>query len=62
MQRFWYSSDRRRERFVSMCRDPDVQYLTWQSYMHKRLVRGRPFAHARIFAKDLGHLLGLVRA
>ncbi len=62
MQRFWYSSDRRRERFVSMCRDPDVQHLTWQSYMHKRLVRGRPFAHARIFAKDLGHLLGLVRA
>jgi geranylgeranyl reductase len=30
--------------------------------MHKRLVRGRPMAHARIFAKDLGHLLGLVRA
>jgi len=62
MQRFWYSSDRRRERFVSMCRDPDVQQLTWQAYMHKRLVRGRPMAHARIFAKDLGHLLGLVRA
>jgi geranylgeranyl reductase len=62
MQRFWYSSDKRRERFVSMCRDPDVQQLTWQAYMHKRLVRGRPMAHARIFAKDLGHLLGLVRA
>jgi geranylgeranyl reductase len=62
MQRFWYSSDRRRERFVSMCRDPDVQQLTWQAYMHKRLVRGRPMAHARVFAKDLGHLLGLVRA
>ncbi len=62
MQRFWYSSDKRRERFVSMCRDPDVQQLTWQAYMHKKLVRGRPMAHARIFAKDLGHLLGLVRA
>jgi geranylgeranyl reductase len=62
MQRFWYSSDKRRERFVSMCRDPDVQQLTWQAYMHKRLVRGRPMAHARIFVKDLGHLLGLVRA
>jgi geranylgeranyl reductase len=62
MQRFWYGSDRRRERFVSMCRDPDVQQLTWQAYMHKRLVRGRPLAHARVFARDLGHLLGLVRA
>jgi len=62
MQRFWYASDRRRERFVSICRDPDVQHLTWQAYMHKKLVRARPLAHARIFFKDLAHLLGLVRA
>ena len=41
---------------------PDVQHLTWQAYMHKRLVRGRPLAHARIFVKDLGHLLGMARA
>jgi geranylgeranyl reductase len=61
MQRFWYSNDKRRERFVSMCRDPDVQELTWQAYMHKRLVRAKPMAHARIFFKDLAHLLGLVR-
>jgi geranylgeranyl reductase len=62
MQRFWYSSDKRRERFVSMCRDPDVQQLTWQAYMHKKLVRARPMAHMRIFFKDVGHLLGLVSA
>ncbi|MGH6623382.1 MAG: geranylgeranyl diphosphate reductase [Burkholderiaceae bacterium] len=62
MQRFWYASDRRRERFVSICRDPDVQHLTWQAYMHKKLVRAKPLAHARIFFKDLAHLLGLVRA
>jgi geranylgeranyl reductase len=61
MQRFWYASDRRRERFVSICRDPDVQYLTWEAYMHKRLVRARPAAHMRIFFKDLAHLLGVVR-
>jgi geranylgeranyl reductase len=61
MQRFWYSNDKRRERFVSMCRDPDVQELTWQAYMHKRLVRAKPMAHARIFFKDLAHLLGVVR-
>ncbi|MGE0857618.1 MAG: geranylgeranyl diphosphate reductase [Gammaproteobacteria bacterium] len=59
MQRFWYSSDARRERFVSMCADPDVQRLTWEAYMNKRLVRARPMAHVRIFFKDLAHLLGL---
>ncbi len=60
MQRFWYSSDRRRERFVSICRDEDVQRLTWEAYMYKRLVRARPLAHARIFFKDLLHLCGVV--
>jgi geranylgeranyl reductase len=61
MQRFWYANDKRRERFVSMCRDPDVQYLTWQAYMHKRLVKAKPAAHMRIFFKDIAHLLGVVR-
>lgn len=61
MQRFWYCNDRRRERFVSICRDPDVQRLTWEAYMYKRLVRARPLAHVRIFFKDLSHLAGVVR-
>ncbi len=61
MQRFWYSSDKRRERFVDICRDKDVQQLTFDSYMHKRLVRKRPMAHIRIFFKDMAHLLGLAR-
>lgn len=61
MQKFWYSSDKRRERFVTMCKDPDVQYLTWQAYTQKKLVRARPAAHARIFFKDMAHLLGLAR-
>ncbi|MDP4301382.1 geranylgeranyl diphosphate reductase [Leptothrix discophora] len=61
MQRFWYASDARRERFVSICRDPDVQQLTFDAYMNKRLVRRRPMAHVRIFFKDMAHLLGLVR-
>ena len=60
MQRFWYRSDGRRERFVSMCRDPDVQRLTWQAYTQKELVRASPAAHARIFFKDMAHLLGVV--
>jgi geranylgeranyl reductase len=58
MQYFWYSSDKRREGFVKMCADPDVQKLTWQAYMNKELVRADPAAHARIFFKDMGHLLG----
>lgn len=62
MQHFWYSSDRRRERFVSICRDKDVQELTWQAYMHKKLVRAKPMAHIRIFFKDLAHLAGIGRA
>ncbi|HYN77330.1 MAG TPA: geranylgeranyl diphosphate reductase [Lamprocystis sp. (in: g-proteobacteria)] len=62
MQRFWYSSDKRRERFVKMCADPDVQQLTWEAYMNKRLVRAKPVAHMRVFFKDLGHLLGIVSA
>lgn len=59
MQYFWYSSDKRRERFVSICADKDVQELTWQAYMNKRLVRRKPVAHIRIFLKDLAHLIGL---
>jgi geranylgeranyl diphosphate/geranylgeranyl-bacteriochlorophyllide a reductase len=61
MQYFWYGSDKRRERFVKMCDDPDVQHLTWQSYMHKELVRKDPMAHVKIFFKDMAHLMGLAR-
>ena len=59
MQKFWYSTDKRRERFVTMCADADVQRLTWESYLNKKLVRRDPMAHLRIFIKDCGHLLGI---
>jgi geranylgeranyl reductase len=61
MQYFWYQNDRRRERFVKMCEDPDVQRLTFESYMNKQLVRKNPMAHLKIFAKDVAHLFGLAR-
>lgn len=61
MQWFWYRDDARRERFVSICRDPDVQRLTWQAYLHKKLIRAQPAAHVRIFLRDMAHLLGLAR-
>ncbi len=59
MQHFWYRSDKRRESFVKMCADPDVQRLTWEAYTNKKLVRADPGAHMRIFFKDMGHLLGV---
>jgi geranylgeranyl reductase len=61
MQRFWYSSDRRRESFVKICMDKDVQQLTFESYMNKELARKKPMAHVRIFFKDMAHLLGFAR-
>jgi len=62
MQRYWYGSDERRERFVRICNDRDVQTLTWDAYMNKELVKARPLAHVRIFFKNLAHLTGIVPA
>ena len=62
MQTVWYANDRRRERFVSICRDPDVQRLTWASYLEKELVRPDFRTHLRIMAKDFSHLFGFVSA
>ena len=61
MQSFWYGSEKRRERFVKICEDKDVQQLTFDSYMNKRLTRRKPMAHLRIFLKDMSHLLGFAR-
>lgn len=62
MQRYWYTTDDRRERFVAICRDKDVQELTFDAYMNKALVKAKPLAHVRIFFKNIAHLTGLVPA
>ena len=62
LQYFWYSSDRRREKFVKICEDKDVQTLTFEAYMNKKLVSKKPMAHVRIFFKDMAHLLGIAKA
>jgi geranylgeranyl diphosphate/geranylgeranyl-bacteriochlorophyllide a reductase len=62
MQYYWYSNDKRREHFVKICEDKDVQQLTFESYMNKELTRKKPMAHVRIFFKDMAHLLGFARA
>ena len=60
MQNAYYRSDERRERFVSLCHDIDVQRLTFEAYMNKKLVRARPMAHLKIGIKNLAHLTRLV--
>jgi geranylgeranyl reductase len=62
MQDTWYKSDDRRERFVTICRDVDVQRLTFEAYMNKKLVRAKPLAHLRIMAKNIAHLTRLIPA
>ncbi len=62
MQWFWYSNDKRRESFVKICKDKDVQQMTWESYMNKKLTRKKPVQQVRIFFKDLAHLVGLAQA
>ena len=61
MQNAYYKSDERRERFVSLCHDIDVQRLTFEAYMNKELVKARPLAHVKIGLKNIAHLWGLVR-
>jgi geranylgeranyl reductase len=60
MQDAYYRSDERRERFVSLCHDIDVQRLTFEAYMNKKLVAARPLAHLKIGFKNLAHLTGMV--
>jgi len=62
MQNAYYKSDERRERFVSLCHDIDVQRLTFEAYMNKKLVKARPMAHLKIGLKNLAHLTRLVPA
>lgn len=60
MQSAYYKTDSRRERFVSLCHDVDVQTMTFEAYMNKKLTRAKPLAHLRISFKNLAHLTGLV--
>ena len=60
MQDAYYRSDERRERFVSLCHDVDVQKLTFEAYMNKKLVKARPMAHVKIGIKNMAHLMRLV--
>ena len=60
MQNAYYKTDDRRERFVSLCHDVDVQTMTFEAYMNKDLGRSQPLAHLKIALKNIAHLLGIV--
>jgi geranylgeranyl reductase len=60
MQDAYYKSDDRRERFVSLCHDIDVQRLTFEAYMNKQMKFSKPMAHMKIGLKNMLHLTGLV--
>ncbi len=62
MQNAYYKSDERRERFVSLCHDVDVQRLTFEAYMNKKLVNKKPLAHLKIMFKNIAHLSGIIKA
>jgi geranylgeranyl diphosphate/geranylgeranyl-bacteriochlorophyllide a reductase len=61
MQDAYYKNDDRRERFVSLCHDLDVQRLTFEAYMNKQMKFSRPLAHVKIGIKNMLHLTGLVK-
>ena len=62
LQAIWYRNDKKRQQFVKLCADPDVQRLTWESYLNKALVRKDWRAHLRVFVKDVKNLMGLKTA
>jgi len=61
LQSFWYRNDSLRERFVKICEDKDVQYLTFESYMRKEIVKRKRKEKLKIFFKDLAHLFGFAK-
>jgi geranylgeranyl diphosphate/geranylgeranyl-bacteriochlorophyllide a reductase len=56
LQRVFYRSDAAREAFVEMCADPDVQRLTFDSYLYKTVVPANPLTQLKITAKTVGSL------
>ena len=61
LQRWGYGSERQMEVFTDMCRNPDVQQLTFESYMYKRMTPVPWLAQMRmtgdIVAAQLRHYL-----
>ncbi|GCE65335.1 geranylgeranyl reductase [cyanobiont of Ornithocercus magnificus] len=57
LQNIFYRNDASREAFVEMCNDRDVQKLTFDSYLYKRVVRMNPWQQAKLTVRTLASLL-----
>ena len=54
LQRIFYRNDAAREAFVEMCDDRDVQKLTFDSYLYKRVVMMNPWQQIKLTLRTLG--------
>ncbi len=57
LQNVFYRNDAAREAFVEMCDDKDVQRLTFDSYLYKRVVAMNPWQQLKLTLLTLGSVL-----
>ena len=57
LQNVFYSNDAAREAFVEMCDDLDVQRLTFDSYLYKRVVMMNPWQQVKLTFRTLASVL-----
>ena len=56
LQSVYYRNDRLRESFVAICEDTDVQRITFDSYLYKKMVPAPWSVQMKIFLKNIYHL------
>jgi geranylgeranyl diphosphate/geranylgeranyl-bacteriochlorophyllide a reductase len=57
LQNIFYSNDPAREAFVEMCSDQDVQRLTFDSYLYKRVVAMNPWQQIKLTFRTFASIL-----
>jgi geranylgeranyl reductase len=57
LQAAYYRNDRLRESFVAICADDDVQQITFDSYLYKKMVPAPWSTQMKIFSKNIYHLI-----
>ncbi|NBO27734.1 MAG: geranylgeranyl reductase [Synechococcaceae bacterium WBA_2_066] len=57
LQNIFYRNDAAREAFVEMCDDKDVQRLTFDSYLYKRVVTMNPWQQLKLTFLTIGAVL-----
>ncbi|XP_061352018.1 geranylgeranyl diphosphate reductase, chloroplastic-like [Gastrolobium bilobum] len=57
LQRVFYGSNAGREALVELCGDEHVQRMTFESYLYKKLARGRVWDDAKLLMNTIGSLV-----